>query len=195
MFECSNCHRSFEKQQSLKAHRSHCLGHRPKMYKTKTRVNKDLAWNDIEVLKAAVASSRSKAEVIIKMGGTLGGGYYRIFNRLVATHSISTTHFTGSGWLKGGTHNHTTKTPLSEILVEGSSYSTSNLRKRLIQEGLLKNECASCHSGPEWLGAPLTLELDHINGQCWDHRLENLRILCPNCHSQTETFCNRKRRK
>lgn len=79
--------------------------------------------------------------------------------------------------------------PLNEIL-EGRrpTYKTGTLRKRLLAHGILDNSCSECGIGPEWNGKSLTLELDHINGINNDHRLENLRILCPNCHSQTSTF-------
>lgn len=81
--------------------------------------------------------------------------------------------------------------PLEEILVENSNYTNnSSLKKRLLEEGLLKYECYECHIS-EWNGKPLSLQLDHINGNNSDNRLENLRFLCPNCHSQTETFSGR----
>ena len=76
-----------------------------------------------------------------------------------------------------------------EILIEHSPYDhASRLRDRLIKDGLLVEECAICHLSNIWNGLPLTLQLDHINGVHDDNRLENLRLLCPNCHSQTETF-------
>ena len=64
------------------------------------------------------------------------------------------------------------------------------LKKRLLRAGLLTNACAVCGIN-QWQGRPLVLELDHINGVSDDHRLENLRLLCPNCHSQTDTYCGR----
>ncbi len=65
-----------------------------------------------------------------------------------------------------------------------------NIKRRLLQSGDLVNRCAICGIS-DWLGAPITLQIDHINGKRLDYRLENLRILCPNCHSQTETFAGR----
>lgn len=80
------------------------------------------------------------------------------------------------------------KIPLLEIL-DGKhpSYQTYKLKNRLIKEGLKQNKCECC--GIEgWNGKQLMCELDHINGISTDHRIENLQILCPNCHSQTDTF-------
>jgi len=77
------------------------------------------------------------------------------------------------------------------VLVQGSTYDVPLLKRRLVEEGLLAPRCASCGLGETWEGAPLVLHLDHINGDRTDNRLENLRFLCPNCHSQTETYCGR----
>lgn len=88
-----------------------------------------------------------------------------------------------------------TLTPLDEIL-EGAhpSYSTNRLKQRLIESGIKAWKCENFMCGiTEWHGEPITLELDHINGNNSDHRLENLRILCPNCHSQTPTYANKRR--
>jgi hypothetical protein len=86
--------------------------------------------------------------------------------------------------------------PLKDILITDSTYSRTNLKKRLLDEGLLINKCyidgcLLAHENPEWNGQPIVLVLDHINGICNDHRLENLRILCSNCNIQTDTFSNR----
>lgn len=80
------------------------------------------------------------------------------------------------------------KIPLQDIL-NGNvpQYQTYKLKNRLINEGIKKNECECCGIS-SWNEKPLMCELDHINGNSNDHRLENLRILCPNCHSQTDTF-------
>jgi hypothetical protein len=90
---------------------------------------------------------------------------------------------------------HLTQTiPLEDILVKNSTYQNRfRLKKRLIKYGLLNNICYSCGMQPLWNGLRLVLVLDHINGDNTDHRLENLRLLCPNCNSQTKTFCGRSR--
>lgn len=90
--------------------------------------------------------------------------------------------------------NSITKTPLKDILVVNSTYKNlSRLKIRLINEGIIKYKCGivNCTNNGMWLDKPISLQLDHINGINNDNRLENLRLLCPNCHSQTETYGGR----
>lgn len=89
--------------------------------------------------------------------------------------------------------------PLTQYLVDLTnsdlSISSSRLRKRLIAEGIFSNECSICGLGSEWQGKPITHQLDHINGNPADHRLSNLRIVCANCHTQTDTYCGRNKKR
>lgn len=73
--------------------------------------------------------------------------------------------------------------PLSEILVLGSTYNSNDLKKRLYKEGLKERKCEKCGQGEEWYGEKMALILDHINGEHTDNRIENLRIVCPNCNA------------
>jgi hypothetical protein len=117
-------------------------------------------------------------------------GMHRHFARL----NLDTSHFTGQGHLKGKTHSWTPSRPLAEILVDNSPIRNHpKLKRRLIREGLLTNCCALCGLGPKWQGKPLVLVLDHINGNRADCRLENLRLLCPNCNSQQPTFAGKNK--
>lgn len=144
-----------------------------------------------EQLIEAVASSYSIAQVLVKLNLSPTGANYKGFKKLVKEFSVDTSHFTGQGHLKGKTHDWNPKVPIEEILVENSSYtSTNGLKKRLLKEGLLEYKCNNCGI-VDWDGKPLALHLDHINGIGDDNRIENLRLLCPNCHSQTDTFAGR----
>jgi 5-methylcytosine-specific restriction endonuclease McrA len=80
--------------------------------------------------------------------------------------------------------------PLRELLASGKA--RANIKRRLLRAGLLQNRCEVCDI-TEWLGEPLIIQIDHINGVRGDYRLENLRMLCPNCHSQTGTYGRKKR--
>ena len=83
---------------------------------------------------------------------------------------------------------------IEEILVENSSFSSSEVKKKLLKFNLLEYRCSLCSLEDIWNGKKISLQLDHINGINNDNRLENLRLLCPNCHSQTETFSGKHRK-
>lgn len=89
-------------------------------------------------------------------------------------------------------NRHGTKRDIKDI-IEGlfPQYPTNKLKKRLIEEGYFINVCSECGIKDTWNNKKIVLQLDHINGINNDHRLENIRLLCPNCHSQTDTWCGR----
>ena len=80
-----------------------------------------------------------------------------------------------------------TKLPLEQVMTKDSSYNRTRLKERLLEEGLKENKCEICGL-TEWNGKPISLQLHHVNGINNDHRLSNLQLLCPNCHSQTDNF-------
>ena len=128
---------------------------------------------------AACSLAKSVAEVIKKQGQKPSGGNYKSFYLRVDRLKVDTSHFLGQSH---GTTGAIIKQPLEEILVKNSTYSNnSKLRKRLVREGLKEDQCEQC-ALVEWLGEPLSLDLHHKNGDHFDNRLENLQILCPNCH-------------
>jgi hypothetical protein len=134
------------------------------------------------------------AEVLRKLGYKPSGGVQRYVNIWIRLLDLSTEHFTGQGWARGKRFPSRGARPLEELLVENSAaVSTSKLKARLFAAGLKENRCEACGID-SWMGQPITLALDHMNGVNNDNRLENLRILCPNCHALTDTWCGRNRR-
>jgi hypothetical protein len=157
----------------------------------RTRSRTSRRWTD-EQLAAAVAEARSVAGVLRRLGLKPGGSVYVAINQRIGELGLDTSHFKGQGWAKG-LKNPVRRPvrPLAEILVRDSDYShTNDLRKRLLREGLKAWRCEVC-DGTSWNDRPIPLQLDHINGIRTDNRLVNLRLLCPNCHAQTETYCGK----
>ena len=143
-----------------------------------------------EDLLSLIDKSSSRREILEKMELRAAGGNYNSLNRRLLAEGVDLSHFD----LKRTPGVCQSKIPLDRILVEGSHYCRGNLKQRLISGGFLEKWCAQCGQGPEWDGKPLVLVLDHINGVWNDNRLENLRLLCPNCNSQTSTFCGKNSR-
>lgn len=145
-------------------------------------------------LTEVVRKSKTTTEVLAHFGLCNIGGNYRTLRKRLDYEGIDYSHLP-----KGSGHNgiwlNREKRPLTEYLVKNTVFKkTRLLRNRLVAEGLMKEECVLCGQGSQWNGKALRLQLDHINGDRCDNRLENLRLLCPNCHSQTPTFAGRSLR-
>lgn len=152
-------------------------------------------WTD-DQLREAVKKATSVYGVFRVMGLRVGGGQHMLIKQRIKALGLDTSHFTGQGWNRGMKVPTTPVFSFEEILVRNSRYvSSPDLKRRLIKAGLLENRCAMCGLLPEWQGKPLVMRLDHINGIRNDHRLDNLRLLCPNCDSQTPTFAGRNKGK
>jgi 5-methylcytosine-specific restriction endonuclease McrA len=139
-----------------------------------------------EQIKYLVDTSTSIGEICQKLNYTKTGYNFKRIKERIASEGLT---ITPNRWVCG---SH--RAPLEDILVENSDYTNNfRLKIRLVQEEKLEYKCKICGNLGEWMGKPLSLQLDHINGVNDDNRLENLRFLCANCHSQTETYCGKKR--
>ena len=158
----------------------------------RSNANKLRLTTDEDFLKA-IAESTSVDGVFRYFGLINSGANRGAWNDKIKKLQPDTSHFTGQGHLKGKTHSWSNPIPIEEVLVENSNYNRYNLKKRLLKLGLLLNQCSVCSLGSIWNGIPLALHIDHINGIHNDNRIENLRMICPNCHSQTETYCGKNK--
>ncbi len=152
----------------------------------------------IEQLRTAAAGSKSLRQVLHRIGLIPAGGNYEQIKKYLKINKINIAHFTGKAWNRGmrGLKNSLTQ-PLNKILIKNRPYQSHKLRLRLFNEKLKEKKCELCGWAEISEDGRLPLELNHMNGDHHDNRIENLQILCPNCHSLQPTHrgCNRKIKK
>lgn len=130
-------------------------------------------YTDEDVLKA-VAENKSAAGVLKQLGLVVAGGNYSNIYRTIQRLNADTSHWTGQGWNK------------DKQLKKWSDYTrVVNLKPHLIN---LRGVVCECCSNTEWLGQPITLELHHLDGDRTNNSVDNLQLLCPNCHSFTDSW-------
>jgi hypothetical protein len=139
-----------------------------------------------------VASSQTMSEVLLRLGLRLSGGSHAHIKRRLRQHGIDTGHFVGSRANRGSQHvGGPAKIPWQEVLVLRAPNAPrvhSQRMRRALRESGRRYCCEVCGQEPTWNGTTLVLQVDHINGLPQDSRPENLRFICPNCHSQTVNF-------
>lgn len=146
-------------------------------------------------LEQAIKNSKSWRQVAVALGlNPDGGGAYQCLKRITRENNYDTSHFTGQGHNKGKTWNMLSlRIPNSQLFCKDSKHIRAVIRKRIIKDNLLPHDICSKCGIKEWIGKKLVMVLDHINGDGNDHRLENLRFICPNCNSQLPTFSGRNK--
>lgn len=153
-----------------------------------------------ELLEPIVKESHSMATVLRKLNLHPTGGCHQYIKNKIINHGIDISHFTGKLWNKGLTAETSDGVRRSreanaytdeQILCKNSPQTKSSQLKSLMIKNGREYICENGHPA-EWMGQPMTLHIDHINGVRTDNRLENLRFLCPNCHQQTDTWGNKK---
>jgi hypothetical protein len=151
-------------------------------------MNKIYKLTDEDFIKIVI-NNKSYSDILRVIGLTpKGGTSSKLLKRRITELNINIEHFD----TKKGVAPDSRKYKLEDILIQDSTYQNiTSLKRRLVSSGKLKYECAICKNNGEWQGQTLVLQLDHINGVNNDHRLENLRFLCPNCHSLTDTYAGK----
>lgn len=149
-----------------------------------------------EILEPVVAVSTSVNEVLRRLGLDPVGGHHTNISRRIKAYGIDTSHFTPAARTERQRYKQRRRTA-AEILVDDTSGHARRIPgsrlKRAMQELGMEERCALCGIEPMWLGEPLPLEVDHIDGNWRNNRIENLRILCPNCHSTTDSYRGRSK--
>jgi hypothetical protein len=142
-------------------------------------------------LRETIAASHCWAEALRRLGMRAAGGNFRTIQKYARDWSISTDHFDPNA--ARGRATRARARPIGELLVAGSTYSRGSLKRRLYAHGLKTPVCELCGQDENWHGRHMALILDHVNGDSSDNRLENLRIVCPNCAATLETHCGRNK--
>lgn len=146
----------------------------------------------IQELKQTVRAAECYSDVCRMLGITVCTFNINRIKKLCASHNISVSHFNVKRTFRRG---KPTKWTPETLFTSGSKIHRGMLRPVLIRLGHYSNQCSICKTPDVWNGKPLTLEVDHINGICEDNRADNLRWVCPNCHSQTDSYRSRTTRR
>ncbi len=150
-------------------------------------------WYSTAQLAEAVEASTSYAGVLRQLGIPQAGGSQAYLARRIRSDGLDTSHFTGQAHMRGRAGGRRRRP--EEVLVvraAGSARVATPLLRRVMLESGVPHCCGICGQTALWQGQPLTLVIDHVNGEWLDNRLPNLRFLCPNCHAQTATWCRKK---
>lgn len=163
----------------------------------KSRVKRSKIWEIArEEIQKALDECNSYTEILEKFNLNPYSGMRTTFMSRIKKENYDLSKFekNSNEYKKSiciGKFTQSNKKDILSILTENSNYSRVHLKKRLISENILENKCSECSLSGIWNNKPITLQLDHINGIRNDNRIENIRLLCPNCHSQTHTFSGR----
>ncbi len=166
-------------------------------------------WKDKERIEKAVKESVSLRQTIKKLGISWAGSHQGTLKKYINIYQIDVSHFRTEPHNKGTTPSLNKQAIvklrnylIQNILVDNTGFPQKNrqtnfLKKQLIRTGLLENRCAGSNCGIKdtWEGKDLALQLEHKNGNSLDNRLDNLELLCPNCHAGTHTYRNKTKTK
>ena len=153
---------------------------------------KEFSWEKDKILNAIIGAN-SKSDILRNMGLSTKSGNFQTLDRYCFLYSIEVPLF-----VRGANDSNTRfkqKVTNEELFCENSKHASTTIKNRVIKDKLIEYKCEKCDNNGEWMGEKISLQLDHNNGKNSDNRLENLRFLCPNCHSQTTTWGSKRLKK
>lgn len=156
-------------------------------------MSKKRSWNNADLIKK-VEESKSFRQVLKKLNLKPAGGNYEQIKKYITELKLDTKHFTGRGWNKGLKGINRPRIATKEILIKGSNFQSYKLKKRLFDENIKNRRCEECGWNKKTVDGYLPLELHHTNGDRHDNRIENLQVLCPNCHSLKPNYRGRNKK-
>ena len=145
-----------------------------------------------EEAEKIVKECYSIADFCRKVGWQPRGDNYKVFHKYVKQYNLDTSHFTGKRTNLGNLLN--VGISKEEFFKKDKLIKAYDIRKKIFKEGLKENKCEICGL-TEWLNNPIQLQIHHIDGDHMNNEIENIQLLCPNCHSQTENFAGKKNKK
>ena len=143
-------------------------------------------------VQEAVRNCYSIRAVLDQLGLAPAGGNYEMIKKCIRELNLNTSHFTGQGHLRGKTHAYHTR-PLKDVLVHAKLENMWRLRNRLLKEMLKEHRCECC-GRTKWLGMRIPLEVHHKDGDRTNNTLQNIELLCPNCHALTDNYRGKKKK-
>jgi 5-methylcytosine-specific restriction endonuclease McrA len=161
-----------------------------------TRRKTSIVWTiNLQELQKLLDNSSSFVEVLISLGLSAHSGNHRTLQERIKIDNLNIEKLRTKRKEKIASINTRRKIDLANVFIKNSNYSTKTVKNKIIKENLIPYICTGCGNNGEWHGKKIVLQLEHKNGDSKDHSLENLCFLCPNCHSQTETYSGRNTKK
>ena len=144
-----------------------------------------------EQCKQLIFNNNTFSEILRKINMCPKGGNLKTLRKVFDEYDLDYSKISTGLNNNKGKRFHITRITNDSLFTKNSKFSRNAVKNRIIKENLIPYKCAICGQEPIWNGKELVLVLDHINGINNDHRLENLRFLCPNCNAQQDTFCGK----